>query len=296
MNAWILADDRVRQRGLLAEHGLSILVETDGLRLLFDTGQAAGQVPVCLANARALGLSLASLDAIVLSHGHYDHGGGLAHLPTGGRFPPVHLHPDALKQRLAGPAAGPWQDVGLPWTTIDRPDLAEALVPNSGTRALSERVRLVAGIRTTAPFEAPSAGFWIRERDDPTSASPGEDPTRAAPTPDHFHDEQVLVCDTTQGLWIFLGCSHPGVASCVDAAMAAFQGRPVHTLIAGMHLGAAPVDRVRATAQFLLDCGFRRVVPLHCTGLAATCFLLEELGDRCLPLCVGDSLEDGLPD
>ena len=72
----VLADNSVTTAGLLAEHGLSILVETNDRRILFDTGPGK----VLRANAEALSIHLAPLDAVVLSHGHYDHTGGLADL------------------------------------------------------------------------------------------------------------------------------------------------------------------------------------------------------------------------
>ena len=88
----VLADNCVAARDLLAEHGLSMLIEADGRRILFDTGQGK----VLRANADALGISLSPLDAVVLSHGHDDHTGGLAGLLREVSPAAIFLHPAAL--------------------------------------------------------------------------------------------------------------------------------------------------------------------------------------------------------
>ena len=93
----VLADNSVATPDMLAEHGLSILIEADDRRFLFDTGQGK----VLRANAEVLGASLSSLDAVVLSHGHYDHTGGLARLLREGIPSAIFLHPAALQARYA---------------------------------------------------------------------------------------------------------------------------------------------------------------------------------------------------
>ena len=87
----LLTDDSVRKRGLLAEHGLSLWIESDRHKIVFDTGQT----DVYLKNAQMLGLDLEQAQAIVISHGHYDHGGGLDWFPLRESGPRVYLHPEA---------------------------------------------------------------------------------------------------------------------------------------------------------------------------------------------------------
>ena len=103
MEITVLTENTVSRRGLLAEHGLSVLVEEGGKRILFDTGQSG----VYIHNAEQLGISLEGLDAIVLSHGHYDHTGGLPEFP-GEVSCPVYLSGKALEDKwcLAGGCAG----------------------------------------------------------------------------------------------------------------------------------------------------------------------------------------------
>ena len=109
INITVLVENTIRRAGLLAEHGLSLLIEAGGKRVLFDTGQGMA----LLHNARALGVKLHELDAIVLSHGHYDHTGGLAAVLGESRRIPVYLHPGGLAARFTPSDRGRARGIGI---------------------------------------------------------------------------------------------------------------------------------------------------------------------------------------
>lgn len=111
MRLVILTENTVNKRGLLAEHGLSVLVEAAGRRILFDTGQSG----VYLHNAGRLKEDLNGLDGIVLSHGHYDHTGGLPEFPHD-QLPPVFVREKAFEEKLTGSRErNAYRDIGIPW-------------------------------------------------------------------------------------------------------------------------------------------------------------------------------------
>ncbi len=104
-------------------------------------------------------------------------------------------------------------------------------------------------------------------------------------------DEQMLIFDSPEGLIVFLGCSHPGVANCLNYALKMFPGKKIRALVAGMHLQHVSPLRLQMTIQYMMDLDIRTIIPLHCTGVFAICEMKRFLKERCHPLCAGDFWE-----
>ena len=121
MKITVLVENTAESPGLLAEHGLAFWIEAGSQCILFDTGQGN----VLLNNAYRLGISLSRVDAIVLSHGHYDHTGGLADALRGNRPEAVYAHPAAMKPKFARNKDGTSREIGVPslceWAVQRRP-------------------------------------------------------------------------------------------------------------------------------------------------------------------------------
>lgn len=255
------ADDDANLPG---EHGLSVLVRAHGRQVLFDTGASGNAVT----NADALGLgeALAQLDAIVVSHGHYDHAGGLAAVLDHVRRPvPVHVRPGVFEPRLSLRAEAP-RAIGVP---VDRPSL-EAM----GAQLVQE-----AESREILP------GFWLTgEIPMRGELDAGEDGLMLAAAPDHavpdtFTDEQALAVATGRGLAVFVGCSHRGLVNSVLAAKAAAQEEKVAIVFGGAHLRSATADHIDWTiheTQALAS----QVALGHCTGRPAENRFADALGNR----------------
>lgn len=274
MKIHILTDNRAGRRGILAEHGLSVFIEHEDMSILFDTGQS----DVYRSNAERMGVDLKRVDCIVLSHGHYDHCGGLIHFPARDQFPRVYVHKDAFNRKYAlNPDGETFREIGIPWALDDLGAIRDNIISTGKHTSLAPSIDLVGEVPYTTSFEKVNPHLY-------TQGTPSK-------SPDVMKDEQMLVVDGNEGLIIFLGCSHPGIINCVNYALNMFPGKDVDTLIAGMHLKKADPERLDTTIKHILDLDIRRVIPLHCTGIIAITEMKRLLGDRCLMLCAGDSLE-----
>ncbi|MEN6342321.1 MAG: MBL fold metallo-hydrolase [Methanospirillum sp.] len=258
MRATILVDNTVPfDSPLRAEHGLSILVEADGRRILFDTG-ASGLV---IENARRLGIDLLDLDYIVLSHGHGDHTGGLYHLVryyleamadgTAPSLPRVVAHPHCFYRRSKRPVS----EVG-PLLTAD--DVRRVL-PVELTRVpvqLAPSVVFLGEIPGALPFEAVDPGERRIVLPDGTDE------------PDHLLDDTALACRTGDGLVIITGCAHAGCCNTVEHARRVCGEDRIADVVGGLHL-RDPGPRLEGTCDYLAELDLAGLHACHCTSLAA---------------------------
>jgi 7,8-dihydropterin-6-yl-methyl-4-(beta-D-ribofuranosyl)aminobenzene 5'-phosphate synthase len=268
-----LVDNCVRRQGLLAEHGLAYWIEADGFKLLWDTGQGR----VLPENARALGVDLSTADAVALSHGHYDHTGGVSLFTqgqSGHAAPPrVYLHREALRRRFARGARRPHREIGVDAETrrwLQKPDSPVTWV--EGPMAIVDDVWLTGAIPRNEPLEDTGGPFYL-----------DEDCTE----PDLLPDDQALFFQTPHGTVVLLGCAHAGTVNTLRAIQRSTEGAPVRALLGGMHLHGASQERLRETVAALEELDIELLVPGHCTGFAPTALLKDRFGDRCRPGEVG---------
>lgn len=252
-------DDYCPQRYFHGEHGLSFHIEAGGRSILFDTGQS----DAFLENARELALDLSRIDAIVLSHGHYDHGGGIVALydSLSPSVPPLYAGSGYDAVRLARGKSGTI-DIGLP---------VPALPAHVPPPVLVDSMREIAPGIHVMPKAGITDGSQPAERLRKIDASDGSDGI------DDFSDELSLVIVEDDGIAIVTGCAHRGILNIARAAVLAFPGRPIKALVGGFHLIDLPAESLRRIALDLDSLGTRAVFCSHCTGLQGFAALCETL-------------------
>lgn len=268
----VLVENTAGGRGLLGEHGLSFWIEVGGKSILFDTGQGN----VLLGNAQRLGIRLERLDAVVLSHGHYDHTGGLGDALRAARRATVYVHQAAFSPKYSRTPDGSAREIGMP--QMDEQmirDMAD-LVLVDGPTEICEGLRLTGPIPHTNGFEDTGGPFFK---------------DRACTEPDPLPDDQAAFIETLAGTVVILGCAHAGLINTLQCIQSLTNGRPIHTVIGGMHLLHASPERMERTVLQLHRMNVQRLLPCHCTGLPAIARLWNEFPGRCAACPVGTVLE-----
>jgi 7,8-dihydropterin-6-yl-methyl-4-(beta-D-ribofuranosyl)aminobenzene 5'-phosphate synthase len=279
MEITVLVEDTVHRARMRAEHGLSLYIDIGGYRVLFDTGASA----LFLGNAKNLGLHLNDLDALVLSHNHYDHSGGvefLIDLCSGA--PHIFAHPKSFGQSYAKPNAedvstGAARPIGFPFPRgvggLERRGIQ--LTMNRKPSEIHRDVWLSGEVPRNCPFEEVGRTFFL----DPQL-------TRA----DDVVDDQALICKTEWGLIVISGCCHSGVVNTLEAVTALFPGTPVWAVVGGLHLLHADARRIKRSVDYLKSLGPQLVAAGHCTGFDALCSLRRAFGKRFRRLSVGERI------
>lgn len=272
MKITILMDNTALfDRMFIAEHGFSAYIEAEGKRILFDTGYSGA----FLQNAEKMKIDLMDLDYVVLSHGHFDHTGGLWHLVRRFMEAIIEDDPHRIPRLIAHPRCF------LPRPKLPLPDIGAVLTADEVQRtipiqlseepvSLSPNLYFLGEIERKVPFE---------------TSLPGP---RRIVMPDGTAQEDAILDDTSlafrshAGLVIITGCAHAGICNTVEYAKKVCGEERVHDIIGGFHLrGAGP--QLKGAIAYLKDQHPAALHACHCTSLSAKVALaqaapLEETG------------------
>jgi 7,8-dihydropterin-6-yl-methyl-4-(beta-D-ribofuranosyl)aminobenzene 5'-phosphate synthase len=280
MKVQILVENRASQPECLAEHGLSVFIESGERKILFDLGATE----IYLQNAKRMKIDLEQVDTVVVSHGHYDHTGGIPSFCGINHKAKIYIHNQAF-ETFYGLEDGKLDDepCSIRWSPEQRKAVADRLVLTDGATRISEDIIVSGTIPKGADF-TPTERFFRKNEDGSLTADPME----------HEQFLAVRVRDhngQSQGYFVFSGCSHNGVIPCLSYAKALFPGEKILGLLAGMHLYHTDAATRKAVLEQIVAENMNYILPVHCTGIHAICDLKLMIGERCIPAGTGDRFE-----
>ena len=269
----VLCENSVgRISGTLGEHGFSVLVEGgDGQEILFDTGQGA----TLLHNANRMNKNLSHVSKVVISHGHYDHAGGLLPLLKDTGPKQVYGHPQIFSYRYRLKDTGESIDIGIPYSQLDLEAAGATFDLSTEFRQIAPGIYLTGEVPRLTSFEEGDRGLFTDNNKSVDTAP----------------DDQSMVLDTEKGLVVILGCCHSGLINTLDHIQRCMGRSDIFAVIGGTHLGFCGQNQLDRTVSEISKRGIKRLAVSHCTGFLASSRLFAKMPKEFQLAMVGYGME-----
>lgn len=265
----VIVENSAQRKDLKAEHGLSIRIETDSGVLLWDTGQSN----LLLSNADKLGFSIQTTTHIAISHGHYDHTGGLIQSLIMAPGVYVHGHPNIFIKRYSGDAFST-ASIGMPFDRDTVESLCRSLILTAEPSEILPGIFTTGQIPRKTAFEDTGGDFFLEEN---------------CLNRDMILDDQALYFKTADGIVVILGCAHAGVVNTMNFISDITGEDKIFAVFGGMHLYKASTERLKATADAFSDYDVQLIGPCHCTGYSAVCYFRSRFPSHLISCTTGSS-------
>ncbi|PKM57680.1 MAG: MBL fold hydrolase [Firmicutes bacterium HGW-Firmicutes-3] len=269
MKVITLVENTRKQEDLCQEHGLSLYIETRKHKILFDTG--AGDCMI--KNAKKLQVPLEEVDTVIISHGHYDHGGGLEDFLKINNHAKIYMHPEAFGQYYSER-----KDEGTVYIGLNQKlKVKKQIIWMAEALKIDETLFLFSKVTNREYYPRGNSTLFVK--------------TEEGLLPDHFRHEINLIIDESAKKVLVAGCAHNGIVNIINRAKALTMTYPTH-VIGGFHLskrtsGIREDDQVvKAIGDYLIEMGAMCYTG-HCTGEKAFLQLKEIMNNRIEALTTG---------
>jgi 7,8-dihydropterin-6-yl-methyl-4-(beta-D-ribofuranosyl)aminobenzene 5'-phosphate synthase len=258
-----LNDNTAAMGNFIAEWGLSLLVETGGTTILLDTGMGNSVVH----NAEILGVDLAQVETIVLSHGHSDHTGGLRDVLRAMRKEvEVIAHPDVWQAKYDKREDKPERFIGIPFRSEELENLGACFRLSRDPVYITDNILTTGEVPMDNDFETIDKNIFVRDS--------------SGWKPDPVMDDRALIIKTELGLVVLPGCAHRGIINTVRHAQKITGVSEVYAVIGGSHLIGASEERLWQTIAALKEIDVQKLGLCHCTDLPVISVLAQEFGEK----------------
>ena len=252
------------------EHGLSMLLSTNGENILFDTG-ATGKF---IDNADKMGINIEDIDTLVISHGHYDHGGGLSRFLERNKKARVIMHSKAREKHYIKVLFKKF-DASIPETVFN--NYSNRITFIDETTEISRGVFIITDAVKIDPWVKFNKRMLIKKEGKFVA--------------DDLKHEITLAVENDKKLVIVTGCSHNGVINMIKSVESKLPGMPIQSVIGGFHIIGESEQTVRELGRQLSGFNIEKTYTCHCTGKKSYKVLKDELKERIDYLCTGRDIE-----
>ncbi len=266
MKITTLTDNLVYKNSLCAEHGLSLYIELEDNIILFDTGQS----DIFYNNSKILGKDISKVNHLIISHGHYDHTGGIDTFLEQNYIANIYLMHTSLNPKYNGK-----RYIGIKKSIINKlSNCSRVIEPDSNIHKIDNNIYLINSITRRYPTEVSNS--LLTEIDGKMIKDP-------------FIDEQFMIIKRDNGVVVITGCSHNGILNILEETKALFN-LPIYALIGGIHTKDASNEYINSIIEYLKGEKIKLLELSHCTGIEPYFIIKSNIGDSCQYNLVGKDI------
>lgn len=309
-----------KEERYMCEHGLAILIESENQEeqvcLLMDTGQSG----IFYENAAKMGISLENLSALLISHAHYDHAGGVKRLIEEETIRKIYVGKDFFQGQYYEKNDGTMKDIGIAFSKeeLEKKGITVCEVKED-MQMIFPGVTLYRNFERIVGYEQLNPRFFVKKEDkeivadcfaesffqthsgteegmtaystdcssDELSVKPAIEKVISEYTKDSFTDEIAVALDTEQGIVVIVGCSHPGIMN-ILRTIEKRSGKKICGVVGGTHLMEADGERLRKTIDDLKEMNINFIAVSHCTGEDNLEAIKNNFGEKFIFNCTGN--------